>query len=123
VNFELNDRHCARCERPNPEPAGSLPLEWEVLTDQSGELGVICDGCITPGEQQAIDQDMMGMESDLPEDEPTSEGLPFARADYLHQVRLSAERGIGRAALAKALGKPRDWIVDLEYEAGVVLGP
>lgn len=53
-----DERYCARCQRPNPEaPEGGLPNEWEVLEDDRGEvIGVICEGCITGEQQQAIDE-------------------------------------------------------------------
>lgn len=59
--------HCARCLRvPRPGDLGyrpgedTPPLDWEVLTDSAGEVtGVICPDCITPEEQQAVDEDTM----------------------------------------------------------------
>jgi hypothetical protein len=52
------ESHCARCLRPNPDPEGKLPVDWEVLVDALGEtLGVICEDCITPAEWQATDDE------------------------------------------------------------------
>jgi hypothetical protein len=40
-----------------------LPSDWEVLTDDDGEVvGVVCEQCITPEEQQAMDVEMMALE-------------------------------------------------------------
>jgi hypothetical protein len=48
-------QHCARCRRPAPDQLSSEFLEWEAL----GETGeqVICPGCLTLGEEQAITDD------------------------------------------------------------------
>ena len=56
----MTDQSCARCGRPSPDPIpGSIPIDWEVL-DAEGEQ-VICSGCITGAEQQAIDEDYVEM--------------------------------------------------------------
>lgn len=51
---------CARCRRPNPEhESGSLPSDWEVLTDGGGAiLGVLCPGCMTAAESTAVEAEM-----------------------------------------------------------------
>src|SRR5215217_7973382 len=56
-----DESRCARCQRPNPERGeGGLPNEWEVIEDDAGEVvGVICPGCVTETEQQAIDEAMV----------------------------------------------------------------
>ncbi len=53
--------HCQRCKRPNPEASqGTVPTDWEVLTGEAGEvLGVICPGCVTAVEEQAMDEEAM----------------------------------------------------------------
>ena len=50
-------------KRPNPEAAkGYPPSDWEALTDADGEvLGIICERCVTPAEQAAMDDDMMAL--------------------------------------------------------------
>ena len=48
------DTHCARCMRVIPEDS---TVEWETL----GEDLVVCSDCITPAEQQAMDEDDMAM--------------------------------------------------------------
>lgn len=52
-------------------PPGVSP-EWEVLVDDSGDIiGVICEGCLTREEEQAIYEDevITGMEAEfLPDD-------------------------------------------------------
>lgn len=64
-----NEEICTRCGRPNPESAdGGLPNEWEALTDADGKvLGVICEDCVTPEEQQALDDDAMALLDELGE--------------------------------------------------------
>jgi uncharacterized metal-binding protein YceD (DUF177 family) len=61
------DAYCARCLRPNPDPEdGGLPIDWEVLVDADGEvLGVICEDCITPEEQQATDAADMALDAEI----------------------------------------------------------
>jgi hypothetical protein len=36
--------HCQRCKRITPS---DLPVEWEAVDLDDGEVGVICPGCIT----------------------------------------------------------------------------
>jgi hypothetical protein len=57
----------SRCLRPNPDPEdGGLPIDWEVLVDADGEvLGVICEDCITPEEQQATDAADMALDAEI----------------------------------------------------------
>jgi hypothetical protein len=69
-----NEEICTRCGRPNPERAdGGLPNDWEVLTDADGKvLGVICEDCVTPEEQQAMDEADMELMDEIarePDDE------------------------------------------------------
>jgi hypothetical protein len=53
-----DESQCLRCHRPNPDP--EPPTDWEAITDADGRvLGVICEDCITPEEQQAMDEQMM----------------------------------------------------------------
>jgi len=65
-----DDRFCARCKCPNPELInGTLPSEWEVLVDQSGEdIGVFCEGCITLGEERAMVDDWMDAAAEANDD-------------------------------------------------------
>jgi hypothetical protein len=54
----IMSKHCARCLKLLPEG----DTDWEVLTDADGEVvGVICEDCITPEEQQATDEDEMAV--------------------------------------------------------------
>jgi hypothetical protein len=47
--------HCYRCRRPNPAPGGELPFDWEPLVDDDlTTLGVLCPGCITGEQRQAM---------------------------------------------------------------------
>jgi hypothetical protein len=57
------ESHCARCLLPNPDgEEGSVPIDWEVVTNSDGEcVGVICEDCITPAKQQAMDELDMDM--------------------------------------------------------------
>jgi hypothetical protein len=63
----IDESHCARCLRvPGPkdfdyQPGDDTPpVSWEVLSGSDGEvIGVMCPDCITPEEQQAIDEDAM----------------------------------------------------------------
>jgi hypothetical protein len=50
------------CLRPNPEgDDGGLPSEWEVVADADGiPVAIVCEDCITPEEQQAMDDADMG---------------------------------------------------------------
>jgi hypothetical protein len=65
--------HCARCLRANPDPdpvGDSLPWDWEYLNADGEPVGVVCPDCITPEEQQAMDNDMWELEQRLrPRDE------------------------------------------------------
>lgn len=49
---------CARCRRVAPAQDSDAFLEWEALGD-GGQ--VICPDCVTPAEQQAMDEDIMAM--------------------------------------------------------------
>jgi DNA-directed RNA polymerase subunit RPC12/RpoP len=49
---------CARCGRPVPSDDDDEHLSWEVTADDNAADGCawICPDCITPEEQQAIDE-------------------------------------------------------------------
>lgn len=49
---------CTRCQRPAPPVESFAFLEWEAA-DEEGNI--ICPGCLTGGEQRAIDEDAMEM--------------------------------------------------------------
>lgn len=49
------DTHCARCLRPAPGE-DDTDLYWECLDEV-----IVCPDCITPAEQQAMDEDGMAM--------------------------------------------------------------
>jgi hypothetical protein len=59
------ESHCARCLRQAPDLKNDRnldALEWEPLVNADGDvLGVICPDCITPEEQQAMDEDDMAL--------------------------------------------------------------
>ncbi len=60
------ESHCIRCLRPAPdEDDRSIEaLEWEALTDDGGQVvGVLCPECITPEEQQAMDEEEMELDA------------------------------------------------------------
>jgi hypothetical protein len=62
------ESHCMRCRRPNPEAneVGHLPADWEVLTDDRGEVtGIICPGCITGAEDREILEDMVELQDEI----------------------------------------------------------
>lgn len=57
----LSYEMCARCGRRVSVDA-SESVEWEALSDDRGnDLGTICPDCVTPAEQQAMDDADMGM--------------------------------------------------------------
>lgn len=53
------DSHCARCMTPAPPVESDSYSDWEAL----GEDGavVVCPDCITPEEQQQMDEQMMDL--------------------------------------------------------------
>jgi hypothetical protein len=54
---DMIDENCCRCQKPIDE--SGLPTS-EALTNEDGEvIGVICEDCITPEEQQTIDEEDM----------------------------------------------------------------
>jgi hypothetical protein len=56
------ESHCVRCLRsaPDEDDRSIDALEWEVLTDDEGEVvGVLCPECVTPEERQAADETFM----------------------------------------------------------------
>lgn len=59
------ESHCARCLRPAPpdDDRSIEALEWTTLTYADRDTtGVVCPDCITPGEQQSMDDDVMEFE-------------------------------------------------------------
>jgi hypothetical protein len=50
----LIDSHCARCLAPAPNVDDPAFTKWEALDDEG--FFVVCSTCITPEEQQAIDE-------------------------------------------------------------------
>jgi hypothetical protein len=51
------ESHCARCLRPAPPEDDQSFTDWEALAYDADEvLGVVCPDCITPEEQQAMDE-------------------------------------------------------------------
>jgi hypothetical protein len=61
------ESHCARCLRPNPDADEGMPNDWEVLVEAVG-VSVICEDCITPEEQQAMDEADMALLDELDDD-------------------------------------------------------
>jgi hypothetical protein len=64
----IDESHCARCLRVPEQhelsyPGDDLPpADWEVLTDPDDQvIGVACPDCLTPEEQQEIDDDATEM--------------------------------------------------------------
>jgi hypothetical protein len=53
------DSHCARCLRPAPSPDDDEFIYWEAFGDE-GKLS-LCPDCITPEEQQAMDEVIMDL--------------------------------------------------------------
>ena len=56
------ESHCTRCLRPAPadDDRSIEALEWESLVNDDHEMiGTVCPDCITPEEQQAMDDDTM----------------------------------------------------------------
>lgn len=82
----LLESHCARCLCLNPAGEDDFPNDWNVLTVDGECVGLICEDCITPGEQQAMDEDDAAMTAQL---EPRCEscgrymrrGTPFTRCN------------------------------------------
>jgi hypothetical protein len=56
-----DEERCSRCRRLAPSPDAVEYLEWEAADD--GEA-MICPGCLTGGEEQAIDEDMFAVEDE-----------------------------------------------------------
>lgn len=63
------ETHCARCLRPAPAADSTAFLEWEVVDDDDV---VICPECITPEEQQAMDQELMALADKADPDDSTA---------------------------------------------------
>jgi hypothetical protein len=57
--MQIDDSHCARCKKPNPEAPNSLPIDWEVKND-----GVICEGCMTDQDWDAVYEQEREIEAD-----------------------------------------------------------
>ena len=57
----MSDEYCERCRKPAPqwESDDYSVSDWEALVREDGTVGVICSGCVTGAEQQAMDEDMM----------------------------------------------------------------
>jgi hypothetical protein len=59
-----DESHCSRCLRvPGPQDIGyqpgddTPPSDWEALTADGAVIGVVCPDCLTPAEQQALDEE------------------------------------------------------------------
>jgi hypothetical protein len=65
------ESRCARCLRP--VPGDVLPTSWEAVTADDGEVLVICEGCVTGEEQQAMDEAIMALGDDPDAHDFTSE--------------------------------------------------
>jgi hypothetical protein len=52
-------QHCSRCKRPAPDELSVEFLDWEAESDGTT---VICPGCLTLGEENAIADDMLATE-------------------------------------------------------------
>ena len=98
------ESHCARCLRPNPAPEGDYPDDWAVL-GSSDFTGIICPDCITPEEQQAMDEADMALDAEV-------SGLAGKCARCLKSVPYESE------VPGEAL--PDGWRV-LDYDADVLL--
>jgi Zn-finger protein len=59
----LHVDNCARCLCPAPHDDDPASIDWEVGED-GGELSV-CPDCITPEEQQAMDEVGMALTDEL----------------------------------------------------------
>jgi hypothetical protein len=55
----MQPEYCERCRRPAPAWESDEYVEWEAIELPDGEVGVICPGCITGGEQREILEDAM----------------------------------------------------------------
>ncbi len=53
------DSHCVRCMTPAPPVESASYSDWEASTVDA--LYVICPDCITPEEQQQMDEQMMDL--------------------------------------------------------------
>jgi hypothetical protein len=58
---------CERCRRPAPPWESYEYLEWETTQRADGSVGVICPGCLTLGEENAIAADMEQLAADTEE--------------------------------------------------------
>lgn len=53
----VDEEACCRCDKDAPAQKSDAFLEWEALVDADHNLlGVVCPGCITPEEQQQLDE-------------------------------------------------------------------
>ncbi len=53
------DSHCARCMTPAPPVESDSDLYWEAYTVDDA-VYVLCPDCITPEEQQQMDEQIPG---------------------------------------------------------------
>jgi hypothetical protein len=60
-----DEEYCERCRRLAPPWEDQSYVEWEAITRDNGEIGVICPGCVTGAEQQETDEDMVDVASVL----------------------------------------------------------
>ena len=65
--------HCERCKRLAPPWKSSQYSDWEAITLDDGEIGVMCPGCLTWEEQQAMDEDSMEMGAQIEADKAEAE--------------------------------------------------
>ncbi len=59
--------YCTRCRRQAPAWDSPEYVDWELDREGSGEhvFGLICPGCITAAEAQAISEELEEMNRDL----------------------------------------------------------
>lgn len=81
---------CARCGREAPPQESDHFGEWEALDDGDA---VVCPGCITPAEQQAIDEEMMTLGDTTPLEDPSD---PRSESALTKPLRIDAARALWR---------------------------
>jgi hypothetical protein len=57
VNRIAHVMDCGRSRRPAPPPGSDEFWWWEALDDAAGECVVVCPGCVTAEEAEALDAD------------------------------------------------------------------
>ncbi len=62
-----NQPHCMRCGRLAPDEGSYDSLFWEAADSQGDRL--VCPGCLTGAEQQAMDEEMMALGDSTVQDE------------------------------------------------------